>query len=32
MEHHEMVRKNMPDALEALDLKGKNTAERPRRK
>jgi hypothetical protein len=32
MEHHEMVGKNLPDALEAMDLKGKNTAARPRRK
>ena len=32
MKHHEMVRQNLPDALNAMDLKGKNTAERPRRK
>ncbi len=32
MKHHEMVRNNLPDALKAMDLKGKNTADRPRRK
>ncbi len=32
MKHHEMVRMNLPDALKAMDLKGKNTAERPGRK
>jgi len=32
MEHHEMVQQNLPDALKAMDLAGKNTVDRPRKK
>lgn len=32
MEHHEMVQQNLADALAAMDLAGKNTVDRPRKK
>jgi hypothetical protein len=32
MQHHEMVQQNLPDAIKAMDLAGKNTVDRPRKK